>query len=139
MDNVAFSIDSWIEVEHDILCTWEHSAFTPQSSLRNWNNFVLYDFCDALEGVNCNMLIDRQFNDNDYDYSMYLCDHTSMERTNTNFSFVFDAVINDAAQTYDAFINTLWFDLDVDYYSSNVNMYHLNHSKCIDNILHLSD
>eukprot|EP01083_Nonionella_stella_P275432 935373_1 len=82
MDNVAFSIDSWIEVEHDILCTWEHSAFTPQSSLRNWNNFVLYDFCDALEGVNCNMLIDRQFNDNDYDYSMYLCDHTSMERTN---------------------------------------------------------
>eukprot|EP01083_Nonionella_stella_P104843 300957_1 len=36
------------------------------------------------------------------------------------------------------FINTLWFDLDVDYYSSNVNMHHLNHSKCIADIIHLS-
>eukprot|EP01083_Nonionella_stella_P044016 118711_1 len=79
MDDVAFSSDTWIDFEHDILCTWEHSAFTPQSSLRNWNNLVLYDFCDGLEGANCNMLIDTQFNENDYDYSMYLCDYTSME------------------------------------------------------------
>eukprot|EP01083_Nonionella_stella_P064699 168892_1 len=35
MDNVAFSIDNWIKFE-DILCTWENSAFTPQSGFRNW-------------------------------------------------------------------------------------------------------
>eukprot|EP01083_Nonionella_stella_P086076 238891_1 len=138
MDNVAFSIDNWFDFE-DILCTWEHSALTPQSSFRNWNSLILYDLCDELEDVNCNMLIDTQFNENDYDYSIYLCDHNVNEQTITNFSFVFEAVINDDTQTYDVFINTLWFDLDMNYYSSNVHMYHLNHSKCIDNILHLSD
>eukprot|EP01083_Nonionella_stella_P262764 893189_1 len=136
MYDVGMSRDAdWIDLE-DILCTWEGSAFKPQSRLRNWDNIVLYDLCDELKDVNCNMLIDTQFNENDYDYSMYLCDHTPMEQTNTNFSFVFDVVINDELQTYDMFINTLWFDLDVDYYSSNVNMHHLNHSKCIADIIH---
>eukprot|EP01083_Nonionella_stella_P047795 127939_1 len=45
MDEVAFSTDDWIDFEHDILCTWQHSAFTPQSSFRNWNNIILYDLC----------------------------------------------------------------------------------------------
>eukprot|EP01083_Nonionella_stella_P275916 937195_1 len=48
MDDVAFSIDNWIYFE-DILCTWEHSSFTPQSSLRNWNNLILYELCHELE------------------------------------------------------------------------------------------
>eukprot|EP01083_Nonionella_stella_P114331 337968_1 len=138
MDNVAFSIDNWFDFE-DILCTWEHSALTPQSSFRNWDNINLYDLCSTqLEDVNCNMLIDTQFNENDYDYAMHLCDYTSVARTNGNFSFVFDSVINDEAQTYDVFISTLWFNLDVEYYSSNVHIYHSNHSNCIGNIMRLN-
>eukprot|EP01083_Nonionella_stella_P286515 975195_1 len=66
MDDVAFSIDNWVSFEDDILCTWEHSDFKPQSSFRSWNNLILYDLCDELEDVNCNMLIDTQFNENDY-------------------------------------------------------------------------
>eukprot|EP01083_Nonionella_stella_P286969 976733_1 len=31
MDNVAFSTDNWSDFEDDILCTWQHSDFTPQS------------------------------------------------------------------------------------------------------------
>eukprot|EP01083_Nonionella_stella_P100881 285115_1 len=131
-------MDNWIHSEDDILCEWNQSSFTPQSSFRQWNNIILYDLCKEFQGINCNMLMDTQFNENDYDYSLYMCDHTSMEQTDGNFSFVFDAVINDEAQTHDVFINSLWFDLDDDYYSSNVNLYHLNHSKCIDNIMRLS-
>eukprot|EP01083_Nonionella_stella_P104841 300954_1 len=137
MDGVAFSTDDWIDFEHDILCTWQHSAFTPQSSLRNWNNIILYDLCDELEDVNCNVLIDTGFNEIDYDYSLYVCDmdNTSVEQTDANFSFVFDAVINDETQTHDVYINALWFNLDLDYYSSNVNIFQLNYSKCVENIM----
>eukprot|EP01083_Nonionella_stella_P313608 1126540_1 len=137
MDGVAFSTDDWIDFEHDILCTWQHSAFTPQSSLRNWNNIILYDLCDELEDVNCNMLIDTGFNEIDYDYSLYVCDMdgTLVEQTDANFSFVFDAVINDETQTHDVYINALWFNLDLDYYSSNVNIFQLNYSKCVENIM----
>eukprot|EP01083_Nonionella_stella_P104846 300975_1 len=137
MDDVAFSADDWVDIG-DILCTWQHSDFTPQSSFRNWNNIILYDLCKELQDVNCNMLIDTQFDENDYDYSLHLCDHMAMQQTDANVSFVFDAVINDEMQTYDVFINTLWFDLDLDYYSANVNTFHLNYSKCSQSIMHLS-
>eukprot|EP01083_Nonionella_stella_P180796 645680_1 len=90
MDDVAFSIDNWMYFEDDILCTWQQSDFKPQSSFKDWSNLILYDLCGELEDINCNMLIDTQFNENGYDYSLYLCNHTPMEQTNVNYTFVFD-------------------------------------------------
>eukprot|EP01083_Nonionella_stella_P072301 194835_1 len=65
-------------------------------------------------------------------------DDTPMTQTNGNFSFVFDAVINDETQTHDVFVNALWFNLDLDYYSSNVNIFQLNYTKCVENIMNLN-
>eukprot|EP01083_Nonionella_stella_P184199 667895_1 len=136
MDDVTFSIESWVDVvEDDISCSWE---YTLQNDFRSWGNIILYDLCSELPGVNCNMLIDTQFNGNDYDYSMYWCDHAWMNQTDDDIVFVFNTVINHETGTYDLFINTLWFNLDEDYYSSNINIVRSNYFNCIRNIMDLS-
>eukprot|EP01084_Bolivina_argentea_P125988 223144_1 len=143
MDNVVFSIDNnWIDFEDDILCDWIDSDFTSQlttnkTRLRNWNNIILYDLCTDLEDINCDVFIDSEFNHNDYNYSLYLCEQNTMEQIN-NFRFIFDIVVDIETQQYDIYINTEWFNLDPSSYSSNVNI-HFNHSECAEVVINTNN
>eukprot|EP01083_Nonionella_stella_P192696 712151_1 len=73
MDNVAFSMDyNWIDFDDDVLCTWVDSRFTTQLlATANWDNIILYDMCMDFNDIECNVLIDAQFNSNHYAYSLY--------------------------------------------------------------------
>eukprot|EP01084_Bolivina_argentea_P121768 215806_1 len=73
VDNVQLSYDSsWIDEKNDILCNWIESDFTlqmnSQTTLRNWDNLILYDLCSNLDDIDCEFLINTQFESN-YSYS----------------------------------------------------------------------
>eukprot|EP01083_Nonionella_stella_P074086 200781_1 len=75
MNNVAFGVDqNWKDHTEDMLC-----SFTPQyfeettTSVRQWDNLVLYELCDYLSEINCAFLVDSQFHSNQYSYSIHLC------------------------------------------------------------------
>eukprot|EP01083_Nonionella_stella_P267712 904454_1 len=131
-NGVAFSVDQyWNEPSDDILCSFTpHSFEETRSSLRKWDNLVLYELCAYLSEVDCAFLVDSQFDSSDHPYSIHLC---SGSEPHTPFPFIIEFL------THDAYVNLLWFSLDASYYSTNINVIYSNYSQCVHHILHDND
>eukprot|EP01083_Nonionella_stella_P081663 225080_1 len=133
-NDVAFSVDQyWDHPTNDILC-----SFTPQpfgettTSVRQWDNLVLYEFCGYLNEINCTFLVDSQFHSNQYSYSIHLC--SGSKATDTQFPFIIDHKVNVESLTHDMYVNLLWFSIDSSYYSTNINIIYSNYSQCVQSI-----
>eukprot|EP01084_Bolivina_argentea_P014076 26318_1 len=144
MDDVGFSIDNNWTYHEDILCKWNNSALTSHlfsnnnnTTLRSWDNIILYNLCSNLfDEINCNFLLDMKFQSLNEIYSLYWCtDSTSTDNTNS-FHFILDIITNDT--NYNIYVNSLWFNLDLSYYSSNVNIIPLNYSDCVDRMFSIN-
>eukprot|EP01083_Nonionella_stella_P137189 417466_1 len=130
-NGVAFSVDQYWNEPSDILCSFTlHSFEETRSSLRKWDNLVLYELCAYLSEVDCAFLVDSQFDSSDHPYSIHLC---SGSEPHTPFPFIIEFL------THDAYVNLLWFSLDASYYSTNINVIYSNYSQCVHHILHDND
>eukprot|EP01084_Bolivina_argentea_P096556 173586_1 len=133
IDNVVMSYDS------DILCKWTESTVNVQSEtqgiIREWDNFMLYKLCEDVADVNCEYLINKQFISNEYEYVLYICESYNKIESE-NFEFIFEIVIDDTDFIHNTYINMIWFRLDALYYSSYINIYTMNYSKCIIDLKH---
>eukprot|EP01084_Bolivina_argentea_P115678 205678_1 len=138
-DQVLFSVDNdWIHAKHDVLCKWNETYFTLQlpadTKYRNWDILTLYNLCNKLEPKNCNCLIDTEFDAQNYEYSLNLCENDNV--TGLNFDFIMELKIDELNKTYEMYINILWFNFSLSYYtnSSDLNIKFMNNSECINNI-----
>eukprot|EP01084_Bolivina_argentea_P096564 173610_1 len=141
MDDVLFSYDNdWSDAEAHILCKWVDSDFTlqlaPQTTLRNWDNLVLYELCNDLESIDCTYLIDSQFQSTQYEYSLIICNDQSQDH---EIQFSVDIIVDDFQYQHRTYINPMWFNLDSSYYSSNINISFVNHVDCISDIINTND
>eukprot|EP01083_Nonionella_stella_P088677 247303_1 len=142
MDDVAYSIDhDWVDSENDILCTWMSDYIpTNVTSLRKWDNLILYDICTDLDMYNknntydpCDALVDTQFDGDDY--SLYLCTYAQQDTLNP-MQFVMDLRITkerNGTVRHEFYVNSLWFNISAltSYYSPNINITHLSYSECV--------
>eukprot|EP01083_Nonionella_stella_P141472 435976_1 len=130
MDGVVFSLDHWIRMDLDVLCDWAPiSGISNKNQLRNWNNIILYSMCTDLTDINCDFLIDSLINPPEYGYSLYICAYDASVTDGNDF--MFDIAMNHQTETYDIFINTFWFNLDLSQYSPHLNIIHSNYSFCL--------
>eukprot|EP01083_Nonionella_stella_P223939 797554_1 len=135
VDDVVLSYDNnWMIFNDDVICVWVERNLTPllgpENILRNWDTIMLYDFCDHLDEVDCEYLINTDFAAMNYDYTLHLCDGYQFNSNETHF--VFDVILND--MNHDTYINEVWFDLDLSYYSVDITIKHAQYSQCIQQI-----
>eukprot|EP01083_Nonionella_stella_P048831 130342_1 len=135
VDDVVLSYDNnWMIFNDDAICVWVERNLTPllgpENILRNWDTIMLYDFCDHLDEVDCEYLINTDFAAMNYDYTLHLCDGYQFNSNETHF--VFDVILND--MNHDTYINEVWFDLDLSYYSVDITIKHAQYSQCIQQI-----
>eukprot|EP01083_Nonionella_stella_P280082 952613_1 len=130
VDNVVLSYDKNWDNSDDVLCSWVENPFTrsleTNQTLRKWDNLVLYQFCDNLDDIDCEYLINTDFASIDYDYTLYLCHGEELNADDNQF--IFNVLISDFA--YDTYINLMWFDIDGSRYSSDININHANVTQC---------
>eukprot|EP01083_Nonionella_stella_P136493 415360_1 len=129
IDDVAFSVDEYWNSKANILCNGTPSLHKGKSILRAWDNLILYQLCGYLDLVNCTYLLDSQFQSRTYAYSMYLCnDHNTISHP---FQFIVDHKIDVISLKHDIYVNLLWFDIDVSYYSTDIDIIYMNYSQCV--------
>eukprot|EP01083_Nonionella_stella_P161484 529010_1 len=127
-DNVALSSDI------DWLCPWNDSIIST-----NWSNLVLHNLCDSLDDIDCDYLFNQKISISN-DYNLYLCNMDQQNHSELNFAFhVIIASNPDNFIVIDTYVNTLWFDLDLEHYSQHINIDFLNYTQCLDQILERND
>eukprot|EP01083_Nonionella_stella_P211078 763600_1 len=143
-DKIGMRIDNdRIDYDNGVVCDFTHSDFTlqlvanyfqSQITLRSYDNLILYNLCDELLDTDCNHLIDTQFESPNYNHSLFIC-NTDDNVNDSQITFIFDILINEAQQTHETFINSLWFTLDTQYYSSFINIKFQNYTQCANRIV----
>eukprot|EP01083_Nonionella_stella_P069708 186026_1 len=135
VDNVAFSHDYIWTTSEDYICDFTARDMV-QSVYRTWDNLVLYHVCTNLMHVaSCAFLIDTEFvAKDDSAYTVFMCMNVAPDYVVHTYDFILE-FFEIEEERYGIYINTLWFHIDISYYSESVRLRVMNYTECESNIL----